>query len=145
MSTPPAPASFRVGLHVHLYLYFAVLVLNVAALVACAMMFFDKANPIAMLVEIGVLIVLTNLVLWYSRRQCSASDLTGWQGLLIMTAYMSIGVGSYSVLVAVPAAIVAIVASIFLAILGLIRGERDFAPRNFRRLLHFYYRHRMYQ
>ena len=68
-----------------------------------------------------------------------------------MTAYMSTAMGGFhrrSVslsIVAVPAAIVAIVVSFAIALASLFRGDSELAQRNFRRLLLFYYRHRMYQ
>lgn len=145
MNTTPAPNPYRFGLHVHLYLYVAVLALNIAALLVGAKLLYDESSPSGTIVELGLLIFLTNFALWAARRRCSSEGLTCWQGLLLITAYMSIGVGSYSLIVAVPAAIIAMLATIVISITSMLRSDRDFAPRQFRRLIQFYYGHRMYQ
>jgi hypothetical protein len=145
MNTTPAPNSYRFGLHVHIYLYVAVLALNIAALLVGAKLLHDESSPLGLLIELGLLIVLTNFALWAARRRCSTEGLTCWQGLLLITAYMSIGVGSYSLIVAVPAAIIAMLATIIISIISIFRSDRNFAPRQFRRLIKFYYGHRMYQ
>ena len=43
------------------------------------------------------------VVLWLSLRRCSAPELPAFRGLLLLTAYMTIGVGSLALLFAVPA------------------------------------------
>lgn len=145
MNTTPAPHSYRFGLHVHVYLYVAVLALNIAALLVGAKLFYAESSALGSLAEMGLLVVLTNFALWAARRRCSTEGLTGWQGLLLITAYMSIGVGSYSLIVAVPAAIIAMLATIVISVISTLRSDRDFAPHQFRRLIQFYYGHRMYQ
>jgi len=72
-------------------------------------------------------------------------DFSGLRGLLYITAYMSVGIGGFSMLIAIPAVMVAIVVCLFIAVLSLFSSDSSYAPRRFRRLVAVYYRHRMYQ
>jgi hypothetical protein len=83
--------------------------------------------------------------LWFALGRCSVPDFSGLRGLLYVTAYMSVGIGGFSMLIAIPAAMVAVLACLFIAVMSLFRAESTYAPRQFRRLVAAYYRHRMYQ
>ena len=58
---------------------------------------------------------------------------------------MTVGVGGFSILFAVSAAILAIAASLAIALTGALSGDASFAPRKFRRQVAFFGRQRMYQ
>ena len=85
------------------------------------------------------------LVLWLSLRRCSGSQLPALRGLLLLTAYMTIGVGSFALLFAVPAVAFGIVSIIAIALVSLLRNDTAYAQKQFRKLVEFYRRHRMYQ
>jgi hypothetical protein len=85
------------------------------------------------------------VALWHALSRCSLPDFSGFRGLLYITAYMSVGIGGFSMLIAIPAAMVAILGCLFIAVVGLFRRDSVYAPRQFRRLVAVYYRHRIYQ
>jgi uncharacterized membrane protein YbaN (DUF454 family) len=64
---------------------------------------------------------------------------------LLMTAYVSIGIGGFSMLFAIPATMFALLSTICIAAASLFNPDAGFAPRRFQRLVRAYYRHRMYQ
>lgn len=68
---------------------------------------------------------------------------TGW--LLLLTAYMTIGMGSLALFFVIPAVSFAIVAIIAIALVSLFRNHTAYARKQFRNLVEFYRRHRMYQ
>ena len=146
-----APALIRIGVRVYIYLAAAILILNFIMLVVTVGALYDIEDALVALVTLATVLVLGNLAIWFTCRRCSAPDLSGWKGLLLMTAYMSTAMGgihrrSMSLfIVAVPAAIVAIVISLAITLVSVLRVDPELARRNFRRLVLFYYRHRMYQ
>ncbi len=100
--------------------------------------------------ENGVRIAILGLglfvvVLWLSLSRCSAPELPGFRGLLLLTAYMTIGMGSFSLFFVIPAVAFAIVAIMAIALVSLLRNDTDYARRRFRTLVEFYRKHRMYQ
>ena len=140
------PASRPFGIHIYFYLAIAILLLCVGAFIATGMLVIDLSDPKDWMFYATLASpVLFLVALWLALQRCSAPDLSGFRGLLFITAYMSIGVGSYSVIVAVPATMIAIVGCVLIAVMSLFRADSTFAPRQFRRLIMLYYRHRMYQ
>jgi hypothetical protein len=99
-----APASKPLGVHIYLYLLIAMLLLCIATFVGVGLLVADPSGPRDwMFYATCTAPVLLLAALWLALKRCSAADLSGFRGLLFITAYMSIGVGSYSVIVAVPA------------------------------------------
>lgn len=84
-------------------------------------------------------------VLWMSLRRCSTPALPAFRGLLLITAYMTIGMGNFSLFFVIPAVAFAIVAVISIALVSLFRNDGAYARKQFRKLVEFYRRHRMYQ
>jgi hypothetical protein len=62
-----------------------------------------------------------------------------------MTAYMTIGMGNFSLLFVIPAVVFAIVAIISIALVSLFLNDAAYARKQFRNLVEFYRKHRMYQ
>jgi hypothetical protein len=62
-----------------------------------------------------------------------------------MTAYMTIGMGNFSLLFVIPAVAFAIVAITSIALVSLFLNDAAYAQKQFRKLVEFYRRHRMYQ
>lgn|GEM_PF-6198890 len=89
--------------------------------------------------------VLFVAALWLSLRRCSTPALPAFRGLLVITAYMTIGVGSFSLLFVIPAVAFAIVSTIAIAFVSLFGKDTAYARHRFRQLVEFYRRHRMYQ
>lgn len=86
--------------------------------------------------------VLFVAVLLFSLRRCSTP---AFRGMLLITSYMTIGVGSFFLLVVIPAVVFAIVSIIAIALVSLFRKDTAYAPNQFRQLVEFYRKHRMYQ
>jgi len=62
-------------------------------------------------------------VLWLSLRRCSTPELPAFRGLLLMTAYMTIGMGNFSLLFVIPAVAFAIVAITSIALVSLFLND----------------------
>ena len=89
--------------------------------------------------------VLFIAVLFLALRRCSTPALPAFRGLLLITSYMTIGVGSFFLLFVLPAVVFAIVSIIAIAVVSLFRNDTPYARNQFRQLVEFYRRHRMYQ
>ncbi len=89
--------------------------------------------------------VLFVAVLLLSLRRCSTPALPAFRGLLLITGYMTIGVGGFFLLFVIPAVVFAIVSIIAIALVSLFRKDTAYARNQFRQLLEFYRKHRMYQ
>jgi len=89
--------------------------------------------------------VLFVAVLLLSLRRCSTPALPAFRGLLLITGYMTIGVGGFFLLFVIPAVVFAIVSIIAIALVSLFRKDSAYARNQFRQLLEFYRKHRMYQ
>jgi hypothetical protein len=84
-------------------------------------------------------------VLLWALRRCSTPALPGFRGLLLITAYMTIGVGELFLLFVIPAVVFAIVSIMAIALVSLFRKDTSYARNQFRQLVEFYRKHRMYQ
>ena len=145
MSRVSSPIRVRVGIHVYAYYWVALILLYIVPFLVVVIGFYDPAAPGRTFVQALAGVAALHVAFWFTRRQCSAPDLSCGNGLLLITAYRTMGVGALSVLIAVPSAIVAILTSFIIALIGIVRGDSSFAPRQFRRLLAFFYRYRLYQ
>jgi hypothetical protein len=85
------------------------------------------------------------VVFWLCLRRCSTPALPALRGLLLITAYMTIGMGTFSLLFVIPAVVFATVAIVAIGLMSLSRNDAAYAGKQFRHLVEFYRRHRMYQ
>jgi len=85
------------------------------------------------------------LLFWLALRRCSAPELPAWQGLQYITAYMTIGIGSTSLFVALPTTIIAVLGMMGIALLSAADGGGERAQLRFRAMVVWFGRHRMYQ
>ena len=141
-----AAASRSFGVHIYLYLSIAILLLCFAAFIVVGFLLVglgDSRFWIGCALPAAPMLFLA--VLWLALKRCSAPDLSGFRGLLFITAYMSIGIGGFSMIFAIPAVMVAILGCLFIAAMSVFRADSNYAPRQFRKLIMVYYRHRMYQ
>ena len=143
-SANPTP-KIRVGLHIYVYFGIAIIICNLLAV----SILLANLNVEMDLLEVTATAVgaaaIFNLAMWFASRRCSSEHLTGWNGLLLITAHMAIGVGAFSLFLAVPVAILSIFATFIISAIGLVRGRSDVAPRLFHKLVEMSYRYRMYQ
>jgi len=140
-----APIKVRVGLHVHLYLGVAVFVLS--AIPFSSVIFLSGGFNASTDALVGAIVAVAVLhgALALAMRRCSTEKLKYWDGMRLITAYMTVGIGGSAMLVATPSAIVALVGSIGIAIMSLAKPQSNWAPHYFQRMIAFFYRHRMYQ
>ena len=83
--------------------------------------------------------------LWSSLRRCSTPELPAIRGLLLITSYTTIGVGSLFLLFVIPAVVFAVLSIIAIAVVSCFREDSAYARNQFRRLVEIYWKHRMYQ
>jgi len=136
---------FKVSEQVHWHLWFAMLTVSVAPIVVAAVLTDALTYPSRALLAALAAALPVQLALWFARWRCGAPGYSWWNGMLIITGCMSIGIGGLFTLIAVTLAIDATLASFLLACGGVIIGDATFAPRQFRRMVSFASRHRMYQ
>jgi hypothetical protein len=86
-----------------------------------------------------------SVLLWWSLRRCSTPALPAFRGLLLITASMTIGMGTFSLLFVIPAVVFATVAVFAFSFVSLFRSDTAYAGKQFRHLVEFYRKHRMYQ
>ena len=145
MATDDNSSALEIGIHVHVYFWIAVFILGVLSLVLAAIfMAGPSPSDSDVLVTLAVPFLLW-LALWLSVRRCSSPELSGFRGLLVITAYMTIGIGGMSMLIAIPAVAVAMLYCIVIAVISLFRPDPSFASREFVWLISKYHHHRMYQ
>jgi hypothetical protein len=85
------------------------------------------------------------LAMWLARRRCSSESLSVSDGLLYITAYMTVGIGGASMLVAVPCTMFAIVATVGIALISVGDTGPQKAQARFRGLVAWFSKNRMYQ
>jgi hypothetical protein len=133
------------GLHVYVYFWLAFAGLGVACLFAVSFPIRDVEMPAFAFLALLTTPFLFWAVLTWSLWRCSSPELSGARGLLLVTAYMAVGIGSFSMLIAIPAVMLAMLWTVGIAVLSLFRGGRVFASVQFRSMVSAFYRHRMFQ
>jgi 2-keto-4-pentenoate hydratase len=145
MNDAETPQTYRVGFHVHTYLAVAVLLLSAVPFVLVILLRGDAAGAAETLTEALGAVAVLHVALAFAQRRCSTPQLRFWDGIRLITAYMTIGIGGMSLLIAAPCAIVALLASIAIAVVSVTGKSAAWAPTQFRRMVAFAGRHRMYQ
>ena len=145
MSTTATPRPVKFGVHVHAYLWFAWLVVSASPIIIANLTINMSAGWFGASLNAWAIVVVIQLALWFARKRCSAPGLSWWDGLLYITGFLTIGIGRIFGLIAVVMALFGILASFCVAVVGFARGDATFAPRQFRRLVTFASRNRMYQ
>jgi hypothetical protein len=140
MTNPDTLARWRPHPLVYFHCLLAIVLLGVACCWGISLLIGSESA-----LKTGILGMGFVVVLWSSLRRCSAPELPAFRGLLLLTAYMTIGMGSLALLFAVPAVAFAIIALIGIALVSLLRNDSAYARKQFRKLVEFYRRHRMYQ
>lgn len=130
--------------YIHVYLWVALVVLSVVPFFAAFIATIDATAGQTITAAI-LAVVLFQAVFWFARVRCTSPDLSYWDGLLLVTAYMTIGVGGVSLIMSGFCAMVTAIASIGIALVGLFKSDPQFSSRHFRGLVMFFGRQRMYQ
>jgi hypothetical protein len=147
MPTANAPTLERWRPHpiVFIYCLLAIALLGIASFLAIFFLVAWWYQPEGALAAALVGALLFVAVFLLSLRRCSTPALPAFRGLLLMTAYMSIGVGSFFLLFVIPTVVFAVISIIAIAFVSLFGKDAPYARDRFRRLVEFYRRHRMYQ
>src|SRR5262249_19584822 len=130
---------------VFIYCALAIVLLGSACFGGIALFFTLWCQPESAVKAAFAGTVLFAAVLLFSLRRCSTPALPAFRGLLLITAYMTIGVGTFSLLFVIPAVVFALVSTIAVAFLSLFEKDAAYARHRFRQLVEFYRKHRMYQ
>ena len=138
-------SSVRVGLHIHVFLWVGLVLVGTIPFFWLSGLWYDTAHFEQGLLSCLAMIVLFQALFWFARRRCDADDLSAWNGLLLITAYMSIGLGGLYALVAICVVALAAPLMIFIALASLVRGGKVEAAQRFRRMVAWFGRNRMYQ
>jgi hypothetical protein len=133
------------GLHIYIYFWLAFVGLGIAVLLAVSVPIRDVEMPENAILALLSIPFIFWAVLGWSLWRCSSADFSGIRGLLFVTAYMAVGIGGFSMLIAIPAVMFAMLWSIGIALVSLFRGGKGFALQKFRSLVLAYHRHRMFQ
>lgn len=139
------PIKVRVGFHVHLYLSVAVFVLSAIPFFSLIFLSGGFNTSTDALGGAIVAVAVLHMALALAMRRCSSEKLKYWDGMRLITAYMTFGIGGSAMVVATPSAIAGLVGSIGIATISLAKPQSNWAPHYFQRMIAFFYRHRMYQ
>jgi hypothetical protein len=133
--------NWRPNLLIYVNCFIAIVLIGSAFSWVIALMIASENTVKAAMVGAGLFVS----VFWLSLRRCSTPALPAFRGLLLITAYMTIGMGSFSLLLVVPAVVFAIIATIAIGLASLFRKDSTYAAEKFRHVVEFYRKHRMYQ
>lgn len=145
MDIPAKPQPVKFGVHVHAYLWFAWLVVSASPIIVANLTASPSANWLGASLNAWAIVAVIQLALWFTRERCAAPGLSWWDGLLYITGFMTIGIGRLFGFIAAVMALFGILASFCFAVVGFVRGDPNFAPVQFRHLVMFASRNRMFQ
>jgi hypothetical protein len=141
--TKPRPVKFAV--HVHAYLWFAWFLVSASPIIIANLTTDSSANRFGASLKTWAMVAAIQIALWFTRERCAAPGLSWWDGLLYITGFMTIGIGRLFGLISIFMALFGILGSFTVAVVGFLRGDDTFAPAQFRRLVMFASRNRMFQ
>jgi hypothetical protein len=147
MATAPneAPITVKVGLHVHLYLGVAIFLMSAIPFFVVVLLNGGADASIEVVATALGAVALLHVALALAARTCSTEKLRFWDGMRLITAYMTFGIGGAAMLIATPCAIVGLMGSLGIATVNSVKPQQNWAPYQFQRMIAFFYRHRMYQ
>ena len=145
MPNPNTLERWRPNPFVYFYCLLAILLLGIACSWGLTLLIPHHWRPEsavnAAILGVGIFLV----VFWLSLRRCSAPELPAYRGLLLLTAYMTIGAGGFALLFVIPSVVFAVVVIIAIACVSFFQNDVAYARKHFRNLVEFYRKHRMYQ
>src|SRR5579862_5378145 len=142
---PAKPRPVKFAVHVHAYLWFAWLLVSASPIIIANLTTDSSANGFGASLKTWAMVAAIQIALWFTRERCAAPGLSWWDGLLYITGFMTIGIGRLYGLISIFMALIGILWSFTVAVVGFLRGDDTFAPAQFRRLVMFASRNRMFQ
>ena len=130
---------------IFIYCSLAIVLLEIACFWGIVLLLARWCQPESAMKTALAVVMLVVAVLLLSLRRCSTPELPAFRGLLLITSYMTIGVGSFFLLLVIPAVVFSIVSIIAIALASLFRKDTAYPRNQFRQLVEFYRKHRMYQ
>jgi hypothetical protein len=143
MSAPTT--RYRPGLHVHVYLWTALVTVSVLPFFVASRELYDANQVPERLVAFVLMVVTFQWLLWRARSRCGTDNFGVWDGWLYVAGSMTVGVGYMSLLVAVSSTAVAVVATAGFALASIFEHDVTKAQCRFRRLISWFVRNQMYQ
>ena len=135
----------RFGLHVHVYLWVGVLLFSIALPLALSLLLFGTDGASTGFWSFVVLVAAFQALFQFACRRCASPDFGVWDGLLYVAAYMTVGVGFLSMLIAAPSVLIAMLASVGIALAAPVGANGALAPARYLSLVRWFGKHRMYQ
>lgn len=145
MSESSENHAIRVSWYIQLYLWVGVFLLSAIPFFAVVIARFSGRNAVGVLIEALLAVTLLHVLIWWASRRCSAPDLSYWDALKLIAAYMTIGINGSSLILAALCVVAAILASIGITLQGALNGDAEFTQRKFRDVVIFFSKRRIYQ
>ena len=145
MDMPHSVARVRVSWYIHVYLWVGFVAIGTIPFLLISGGIYNADHALEGLSLFLGLVVLFQMAFWFARRRCSSDRLTGWGGLLLVTAHMCVGLSGLSALIAILAGAAAAVAMIAIALWSLVNGGHAGARERYLELVAWFHKHRMYQ
>jgi len=145
METQEPKRQYRPGVHVHLYLWIAVVAVSLVPFLIISGRLFDEEHAADAFAVFLAMVAGLQGLLWIARRRCASESLGMWNGWLYVTGSMTMGIGGASMLIAIPCAAVAVLATAGIGLASLFDSDVTRAQSRFRRLVSWFVRNRMYQ
>jgi len=143
---PSSPRQkLKFGLHVHVYVFLTILLLGLGVSMLAGTASGHGQNQNATLVGAVSGVVIFGAVVALVARYCGSEVVSYFDGLRLIAAYMSIGIGPMSLVFSFVCIGVCILFSTCLTVLGVVSNNRSFAQRQFLLFLQALSKHRMYQ
>ena len=143
--TASQPQKLKFGLHVHVFVAVSIVVWFVAAFLLAGLVTHPNGSSASILVGAVSGVAALAAVLALSARYCGSEVLSYWNGLRLISAYVSYNIGVGSLLFSFISITIAMAAGAALTVFGSLTGNRSYAQQQFLRLIHFFSEHRMYQ
>jgi hypothetical protein len=135
----------RFGLHVHIYVILTFVLLFAASLFLAGSFGFREESAAATFMAAVSGPVIFGAVLVMVARYCGSEVLSYWDGLRLVSHYLSMGVGALSLAFSFAGISIAIVLSMLFTLIGVVTNNRRLAQQRFLDFLRLVSKHRMYQ
>jgi hypothetical protein len=143
--TSPQVQKLKFGLHVHVYVTLSFITLFIAVFVLAGVMTHRGGSTATILIGACSGVTVFGALLWLTARYCSSEVISYFNGLRLISAYVSYNIGAISLFLSLVSIAATIVITSIMTLLCLATGNRRYAQHIFVRILQFFSDHRMYQ
>ena len=135
----------RFGLHIHLYVGATILLLCVGVCIASGRFAAGDGDSSAAWLGAGSGLVLFAALLGLVAKYCTSEVLSYWDSIRLVSYYMSIGIGAFSLLFSFFFITAFILISSVLTLIGVVTNNRRFVQGQILRFLEALSKYRMHQ